>query len=117
MVGIKKNVGVSDYKVNVKGVEDFEINVLALFLHEQAEYGPFCEYWIAEEVAGSLRTTIDPAYELDVRSPSDCGLDRFVLEFEDQSYATKCHTPKELQALWPVDIFQALRGVGCLRWL
>lgn len=103
-------------KAVIKGVDGIEIDIVNLFIHEKYDCGPLSEEWVANQVAARLNATCDPAYNIDVLSPSESGLSRFVLTAGEHTYTERCYTATALRNHWPKGTFDALRGVGCLRW-
>ena len=87
-----------------------ELDVVNLFLHDKHDCWPLCDDFVAKRVKEwlVLKTGM---YDINVLTPSESGLDRFVLEVGDDIYSERCHTADDLWRAWPSRVFRALLSI------
>ena len=88
-----------------------KIDIMRLFLHEQADCDCLSEDFVAHELGLMLNEATGHRYMISVIPPEYTGLDRFVVKVGDNQYSGKCHSKDELQDMLPVFVFDAIRCI------
>jgi hypothetical protein len=99
---------------------DFELDIMSLFVHEGYYCGPIDETWIAQMINSKLDDIIELKTkwcEVELITPDECGLDRFILKAVDYAgtgkwFADRAQNEEELKALLPPEIFKAIKVIA-----
>jgi hypothetical protein len=100
---------------------DFDLDIMSLFVHEGYYCGPIDETWIAQMINSKLDDIIelkDKWQEVELITPDECGLDRFILKAFPYSgnsavyYSDRAQNEEELKALLPPEIFKAIKVIA-----
>lgn len=88
-----------------------EIDIVRLFLHDQADCDCLSEDFVAHELGLMLNEATGHRYSINVIPPEYTGLDRFVVKVGENQYSGKCHSAAELQEMLPGFVFDAIRSI------
>ena len=99
---------------------DFELDIMSLFVPDGYYCGPISELWVAQMINSKLDDIIelkDKWCEVELLTPEECGLDRFILKACDYSgtathYSDRAQDEAALKALLPPEIFKAIKSIA-----
>ncbi len=88
-----------------------EIDIIRLFLHDQADCDCLSEDFVAHELGMMLNDATGHKYLINVIPPEYTGLDRFIVKIGEHQYSERCHSEDELQKMLPGFIFDAIKSI------